>query len=181
MNPQTHKIISAILRNDKKLTSYKVALVRSINDVVLAFPDIKLHENGVAIPLRFLADFWMAYYWSFADAEKPIYQGSRAFRDGVKRRDIVFRDNLTNLRLQWEQIIGCESAQSDGFVILDDMKVKRKRASYPEGFAQSYRSTITSICSAIEMPIRYAGNGEWSIFQKPEILSKLLPNTTLPN
>lgn len=88
---------------------------------------------------------------------------------------------MTNLRLQWEQIIGCESAQSDGFVILDDMKVKSKRASYPEGFAQSYRSTITSICSAIEMPIRYAGNGEWSIFQKPEILSKLLPTTTLPN
>jgi hypothetical protein len=31
------------------------------------------------------------------------------------------------------------------------------------------------------MPIRYAGNGEWSIFQKPEVLSKLLPIATLPN
>jgi hypothetical protein len=180
MSPQAHKTIGAVLRNDKKLTSYKVALVRSINDIVLAFPDIKPHENGVAIPLRFLADFWMAYYWSFMDAAKPIYQGPRAFRDGVKRRDLVFRDNLTNLRLQWEQIIGSKSAPSDGFIILNHLKLKRSRASYPNDFVRLYQSTINTICSAVEMPIRYAGDGEWSIFQKPEVLSKLLPITTLP-
>ena len=140
MNPQAYKIISAILRNDKKLTSYKVALVRSINDIVLAFPDIKPHENGVAIPLRFLADFWMAYHWSFMDAEEPIYQGPRAFRDNIKRSDLVFRDNLTNLRLQWEEIIGSKSVPSDGFVILNDMKVKRKQASYPNDFVRSYHT-----------------------------------------
>ena len=30
------------------------------------------------------------------------------------------------------------------------------------------------------MPMRYAGNGEWSVFQKPEVLSKLSAITTLP-
>ena len=119
-----------------------MALVRSINDIVLAFPDIKPNENGVAIPLRFLADFWMAYYWSFMDVEKPIYQGPRAFRDNIKRSDLVFRDNLTNLRLQWEEIIGSKSVPSDGFVILNDMKVKRKQASYPNDFVRSYHTEL---------------------------------------
>ncbi len=33
-------IISAILRHDSKVTSYKIALLRAINDVVLAYLDM---------------------------------------------------------------------------------------------------------------------------------------------
>jgi hypothetical protein len=36
----TDRTISAILKHDRKVNSYKIALVRSINDVVLAFPDV---------------------------------------------------------------------------------------------------------------------------------------------
>ena len=42
--------ISAILRHDSKVTSYKIALLRAINDVVLAFPDLASTEQAVAIP-----------------------------------------------------------------------------------------------------------------------------------
>jgi hypothetical protein len=181
VNLQTHKIISAILRNDKKLTSYKLALVRAINDIVLAYPDVKPHDNGVAIPLRFLADFWLAYYWSFMDAENPIYQGPRTEKNGVKQQDMGFRESLTNLRLEWQKIVGTIAVTSDGFVVSNEMKVKRKRVTYPQGFLELYDTTITKIIKAIENPIRYTGEGEWTTFQKPNILSKLLPIAVLPN
>ncbi len=34
-------VISTILKHDAKVTSYKIALLRAINDVVLSFPDLQ--------------------------------------------------------------------------------------------------------------------------------------------
>jgi hypothetical protein len=56
------KIISTILKHDTKATSYKIALLRAINDVVLSFPDLRNLRADVAVPLRLLAQFWVAYY-----------------------------------------------------------------------------------------------------------------------
>ena len=57
------RTIATILRHDAKVTSYKLALIRAINDVVLSFPDAGTHDQPVAIPLRVLAEYWLAYYW----------------------------------------------------------------------------------------------------------------------
>jgi hypothetical protein len=46
------RTIATILRHDRKQNSYKLALIRAINDVVLSFPDAGTHEQPVAIPLR---------------------------------------------------------------------------------------------------------------------------------
>ncbi|MHC5833904.1 MAG: hypothetical protein ACYT04_000000102365, partial [Nostoc sp.] len=72
------KIISTILKHDTKATSYKIALLRAINDVVLSFPDLRNLRADVAVPLRFLAQFWVAYYWPFVKPSEPILQGQRA-------------------------------------------------------------------------------------------------------
>jgi len=37
----SHRIISTVLRHDSKQTSYRIALLRSLNDVVLARPDLR--------------------------------------------------------------------------------------------------------------------------------------------
>jgi hypothetical protein len=66
------KVISTILRHDAKVTSYKIALLRAINDVVLSFPDLRTYEQDVAAPLRLLAEFWVAYYWGFVQPVSPI-------------------------------------------------------------------------------------------------------------
>ncbi len=65
-------LISAILKHDAKVTSYKIALLRAINDVVLSYPDIRQYERDVALPIQTLAELWVAYYWPLADAETPI-------------------------------------------------------------------------------------------------------------
>lgn len=46
-------IISTILKHDTKVTSYKIALLRAINDIVLSFPDLRNQIVDVAVPLRF--------------------------------------------------------------------------------------------------------------------------------
>ena len=51
-------VIGTILRYDARTTSYKIALLRAINDVVLAFPDVEQGSQRIAVPLRLLAEFW---------------------------------------------------------------------------------------------------------------------------
>ncbi len=48
-------LIATILRHDKKVASYKIALIRSINDVVIGFPNIGLQASAIAIPPKTLS------------------------------------------------------------------------------------------------------------------------------
>ena len=77
-----NQIITSILKHDRKVNSYKIALVRAINDVALNFPDLAAAGQSVAVPLKLLAELWLAYYWPFADPEAPILQGA----DPARRR-----------------------------------------------------------------------------------------------
>ncbi len=93
------KAISTILKHDTKVTSYKIALLRAINDVVLTYPDLRTYQSDVAVPLRLLAEFWIAYYWPFVDPNQPIHQGQQSQRQGQTTNDMAFRPALTELRL----------------------------------------------------------------------------------
>ena len=54
------KVISTILKHDNKVTSYKIALLRAINDIVLSFPDVHGGAIDEAVPLRMLAQWGIA-------------------------------------------------------------------------------------------------------------------------
>src|SRR5690348_13790127 len=137
------KIISSVLKHDTKVTSYKIALLRAINDVVLAFPDMTAHELDIAIPLRMLALYWVAYYWPFVDANTPILQGPRSTFQGGLRNDMSFRPQLTALRLEWDKIIGGISKPSDGFFLINEIRVARRYAEYPTTFHKSFKNAIS--------------------------------------
>ncbi|SRR5579883_635947 len=160
-------IISTILKHDNKVTSYKIALLRAINDVVLSFPDLRNPKANVAVPLRVLAQFWVAYYWPFVKSGAPIWQGLRSTSGKQLRNDMAFRPQLTELRHQWEQVIGGVSSSSDGFFLINELRVPRKYQTYPKSLHQAYEDTLTKISQAIEMPIRYAGPDNWTVFAKP--------------
>ena len=170
-----HVIISTILKHDAKVTSYKIALLRAINDVVLSFPDLRSYQKDVAIPLRVLAQYWVAYYWAFVDPNAPILQGQRATLKGKLRNDILFRSQLTQLRQEWEQIVGGTSSPSDGFFLINELRVPRKYQTYPKSLHQTYKRAIALISKAIENPIRYAGPSTWTVFSEP-IKYKLFSN-----
>jgi hypothetical protein len=162
----SHRIISTILRHDNKQTSYKIALLRALNDVVLAYPDVRSDAGDVAVPLRKLAESWVAYYWPFVAPGRPIDQGVRALRGGVVRNDLAFRPHLTELRRAWEVIYG-PSGAAGGCLLSDHMRVARKRAGYPAELRKLYRDTLQRIVSALRQPIQYAGEGHWTVFDAP--------------
>src|SRR2546421_129493 len=159
--------ISTILRHDAKVTSYRIALLRAINDVVLSFPDVRIHDRNIAIPLRMLSEYWIAYYWPFVALDAPILQGPRSSHNGALRNDMAFRPALTALRSAWESVIGGPSRQADGFFLINELRVPRRRIGYPPGLLAAYRAALNQVAKTLEMPIRYAGPGEWTIFPKP--------------
>ncbi|HEY9660878.1 MAG TPA: HNH endonuclease domain-containing protein [Allocoleopsis sp.] len=163
----SNQVISTILRHDSKVTSYKIALLRSINDVVLSFPDLRTYHQDVAVPLRLLAEYWVAYYWGFVDSTQPIAQGQRAQRDGELRNDMAFRPALTKFRQQWETQTGGLSQAADGFLVIHELRIPRKRSTYPDALLAAYQKTLMAIAKTIKMPIQYAGPGNWTVFEKP--------------
>ena len=136
MSIASEKVIGTILRHDSKVTSYKIALLRSINDVVLTYPGLKTFKQPVAIPLKLLSRFWVAYYWPFVDLTSPINQGQQSKRDGKTRSDIAFRPALSTLRQQWEETIGGLKSPADGFFVINELKSVLKAAELPRDVTQ---------------------------------------------
>lgn len=155
-------LIASILRHDKKTASYKIALIRSINDVALGFPHISAQSTSIAVPLRFLAQFWIAYYWPFVDAANPIQQG----RHPANKQDISIRPALARLCSEWEAGLGA-SRPSDGFFLSAEFQSEHRRNTYPASLRAAYARAIADIIDAIQQPIRYAGPDQYSVFGKP--------------
>lgn len=164
------KLIATILRHDRKTASYKIALIRSLNDLALGYAH--MGENGVAlaVPLRSLAVFWIAYYWPFVSAAQPIQQGIHP----ENKQDISFRPALTKLRLAWEQLIGVNSLASDGFYLISEFQSSHRRSNYPTEMITAYDRAIRDIADAIQQPVRYAGPGQYSVFDPPQTWKQLL-------
>ena len=162
----SHRVISTILRHDRKVNSYKIALLRALNDVVLAYPDVQHAGRPIAVPLRLLAESWIAYYWPFVAPDGEVLQGPRSRRDGRRRNDMGFRPQLRDLRRAWEAVHG-PSGAAGGWLLVDHMRVPRTRASYDAAFAERYRATLKQVAISLRQPLQYAGDGEWSVFTKP--------------
>ena len=161
-------VLSTILRYDSKVTSYKIALLRAINDLVLGYPDALRGRQSIAVPLRILASYWVAYYWPFVDAAAPIFQGPRAQRNGRLTNDISFRPALATLLQTWMSIIG-STRPADGFFLINELRLARSRNAYPPQLLQAYSTALSAIVDALQQPIRYAGpKGEqWTVFARP--------------
>jgi hypothetical protein len=155
-------VLATILRHDRKTASYKMALLRSINDVVIGYPDWGERANKIAVPLWSLAVFWCAYYWPFVSDVKPIEQGIHP----PNQADISFRGALSLLKTEWEKIVH-RSLPSDGFFLIDEFRTPRRRRTYPVELQRLYENAIRDIVNAIQQPLRYAGPGNYSVFERP--------------
>lgn len=168
----SHRVISTILRHDAKQTSYKIALLRALNDAVLAYPDLRFDGRDVVVPLRVLAESWVAYYWPFVSEGAPIDQGVRSRLGERERHDLSFRPHLSELRRQWEAIYG-PSGAAGGWQLVEHLRVPRHRDGYSANFLKLYAGTLRKVQTALAQPIQYAGPGRWSVFAKPAPLADL--------
>ncbi|MDZ7802337.1 MAG: hypothetical protein U5K81_16280 [Trueperaceae bacterium] len=174
-----HRIVSTVLRHDRKVNSYKIALLRALNDVVLAYPDLRHEGRDVAVPLRLLAESWVAYYWPFVATKDEILQGPRSQRRSGLAHDMGFRPHLRELRIAWERIHG-PSGAAGGWLLVEHLRVPRTRAGYDARFVKQYRGTLRRIGTNLRQPLRYAGEGEWSLFAKPRRLREMTDVVAVP-
>lgn len=156
-------LIATILRHDRKTASHKIALIRSLNDLALGYAHLGETGMALAVPLRSLATFWVAYYWPFVSAAQPIQQGIHP----ANKQDISFRLALTQLRQAWEQVIGGASMASDGFYLVSEFQSAHRRSNYPTELTAAYDRSIRDIADAIQQPVRYAGPGQYGVFEPP--------------
>ena len=162
-----YRTLGSILRYDRKLASYKIALLRALNDVVLAFPDAATGPAPVAVPLRFLAEFWLAYYWPFMNRGQPVYQAPRAFKGGVVQQDLAFRDAVAEVQDAWAAVMG-DVHPSDGFFLVNEMRLSRRGRSLAPNVIEAFNLAVREIAPVIgKNPVRYAGDGQWSVFPPP--------------
>lgn len=176
------QLLATILKHDSKTTSYKFALLRALNDVVLGHPDLALtDELPVAVPLVRLAEWWLAYYWSFADPERPIRQGRPARRGDTTGHDMGLRPALAQLRAAWQTLVVGPDRPGDGYFLLTELRTPRRRAQYPAELLAAYEQARKAAIVALHMPIRHAGTGELGVFPAPvrlrDVVATPLPGT----
>ena len=87
--------IEAIINRDKKVTSYKLALVRALCDISQTeYRNAKWHANNtVSIPLGLIAEKWLYYYWPLIESDVLLPQMNGA----EINRQIAFRKPLSLL------------------------------------------------------------------------------------
>lgn len=179
------QLLATILKHDSKTTSYKFALLRALNDVVLGYPDLALTgELPVAVPLVRLAEWWLAYYWPFADPEHPILQGRPARRGDTTGHDLGLRPTLAQLRAAWQPLAVGPGRAGDGYFLLTELRTPRRRAQYPAELLSAYDQARQAAVKALAMPINHAGTQEQSVFPAPvrlrDAVATALPGTN-PN
>lgn len=106
-------------------------------------------------------------------------QGPRSQRADVLRNDVSFRPQLIQLRQAWEALSG-SAKPADGFWLINELRVPRKQESYPAAFFKLYKEAVNSIGKALEKPIRHAGPGEWTVFDKPSKYEHLKGVAAIP-
>lgn len=158
------QLIATILRHDRKTASYKIALIRCLNDLALGYAHLGDTNRCLAVPLKSLAAFWVAYYWPFVSPANPIQQGIHP----PDRQDISFRPALTRLRQAWERLIGANALAADGFYLVSEFQSSHRRGNYPPELIAAYTQAVRDIAAAIQQPIRYAGSGQYSVFDPPQ-------------
>src|SRR5919202_698814 len=84
-------------------------------------------------------------YWPFVALNAPILQGPRSSRGAIVRNDMAFRPALTALRAAWESVIGGPSRPADGFFLIHELRVSRRRIRYPSELLRAYRAALTQV------------------------------------
>jgi len=147
------RMIDSIIREDKKVTTYKFALLRSIVDLALQRPNLARYEvdDLVSIPKEDLVDRWIEYYWPLVEYSVGTDPGPGIIYQGQKitdKQDIGFRSSL-------ESIVDHYKAMGGIAGFLADIRSPQRLS---KEIKQKYSSLSKGILKAISQPIFYAGN-----------------------
>lgn len=138
--------IESILNKDKKNASYKLALFRALCDIARTeYRHVKWEGKGrVSVPLEFIAEKWIEYYWPFSSS--PLFIPQKYGETQDSKRNIVFRKSLKSLTDNFKN-----SGEFPGFF----ENLKKGLNNHEQ---KLYKNTLIKIRQAIITgPIVYAG------------------------
>ena len=139
--------IEGILNHDKKSATYKFALFRALSELATQSPNIAswLTEGKVGLPVKFISEKWLQYYWPLLESEKFIPQLNGEQQSDGKR--IAFRTNL-NLLIDHYRSMGGYSA----------FRIDRNKATLNVTAQRLLKAVMSDIEQAIvKGPVVYSG------------------------
>lgn len=89
--------LEGVLNNDKKDSTYKLALIRALADIATQNHHRVRWDLGadVGVPMDLIIDRWIAYYWPLIESDRFVPQ--RQSEEPNKKGQIKFRDSLLSL------------------------------------------------------------------------------------
>lgn len=142
--------IEGVLSADKKVATYKFALIRALAEIAVRKPHLAAEGDGnhVTVPLRSVAELWIRYYWPLLAASRrrdflPQREGDR--RTG--RHGLAFASPLLELIDLYPQGTGLQS------YLLD-----LRQGRLPPSVGEVRNRVLVAAERAIrEGPVRHAG------------------------
>jgi SAM-dependent methyltransferase/5-methylcytosine-specific restriction endonuclease McrA len=149
--------VESILNRDSKDATYKLALIRALAEIAQTqYAQAVWTPHGkVKIPTELIARKWLEYYWPLFASADFIPQKYGEKPDGAKC--IAFRKQLSGLiTASWQAGLG----DIAGFA------ASERSNALPAAVQKAFATTIGKLKGTVwNMPVRYAGPGEFSIFQ----------------
>ncbi len=141
--------IEGVLNHDKKTATYKFALFRALAEIATQSPNsVTWLANGkVALPVRYVAEKWLQYYWPLIESKVFMPQINAEVPNGSK--SIRFRKSLSELVSAYQKKGGYSR-----------FRIERNKNSLSPVVQKLLRVVMSNISSAITTgPVEHAGQG----------------------
>jgi hypothetical protein len=139
--------IEGVLNHDKKTATYKFALFRALAEIATQSPNnVTWLANGkVALPVRYVAEKWLQYYWPLIESKVFMPQISAEAPDA---------DNWIKFRRSLGMLIGLYD-KAGGY---SGFRIERNKGALSADKQKLLKMVMTEIASAIVTgPVKYAG------------------------
>ena len=154
--------IESVLKHDKKVATYKLALLRAFCDMADrdAGAVIWLGSGYIGMPLHALAECWLNYYWPLMAAPLHIPQNTTDHLSST--RPPAFRKALTELITMAEANYGTERTAAYSLFMLG-----WKKNNLPVALTKQLHKTLSILCrTLIDGPIQHSAQGDMFCYDK---------------
>lgn len=153
--------IESVLRNDKKVATYKLALLRSLCD--LAERDERsfawVSPTQVGVPLRNVAECWLLYYWPIIAAPTLIPQNNS---EAIGGKPLAFRADFSELIRLCRNYYDSADAEFSLFYL------SWKKGQLPPLISKQLEKTLKNIANTIRVgPIQFSDKGNMFAYDAP--------------
>lgn len=139
--------IEGVLNHDKKSATYKFALFRALAEIATQSPNSVswLADGQVGLPVRYVAEKWLQYYWPLVESRTFIPQLNGERPDAGK--PIKFRKHL-------QELVQCY-AKAGGY---SGFRIERNKGFLPTDIQKLLRALMADIEDAIiKGPVVFSG------------------------